>query len=80
MKQTYLYPTIVEPCEEGGFFASCPSIQGAHAEGETYAEALENLESVISLILEDEDSRNDHQLFAVSGPLPSFQVTLPIAR
>lgn len=42
-----LYPVTIEPCEEGGFFATCPSLQGCHAEGETYAEVIENIEDVI---------------------------------
>ena len=48
---TYLYPIIIEPCEEGGFFAKCPALQGVHAEGETYSETLENIESVIRAVL-----------------------------
>lgn len=44
-----IYPIVVEPCEEGGFFADCPSIQGCHAEGETYGEAIDNLREVISM-------------------------------
>ena len=38
---------MIESCEEGGFFASCPSLQGCHAEGETYGEVLKNIEDVI---------------------------------
>ncbi|MFA4872308.1 MAG: type II toxin-antitoxin system HicB family antitoxin [Patescibacteria group bacterium] len=52
MKDTYLYPIIIESCEEGGFFTSCPVVQGAHAEGETYAETVENLESVMKHIFQ----------------------------
>ena len=48
----YIFPITVETCEEGGFFASTSVVQGAHAEGETYAEALERLEDVISLHIE----------------------------
>jgi hypothetical protein len=36
----------VEPLQEGGYLASCDEIQGCHAEGETVAEALANLEDV----------------------------------
>lgn len=45
----HIYPIVVEPCEEGGFFASCPNIQGCHAEGETYGEAIDNIREVIRL-------------------------------
>jgi len=47
-----LYPVIIEPCEEGGYFAYCPSIQGCHAEGESYSETIENIEDVIKAHLE----------------------------
>jgi predicted RNase H-like HicB family nuclease len=45
-------PVEVEPLEEGGYLASCDAIQGCHAEGETVAEALENLEDVARILLE----------------------------
>jgi len=47
-----LYPVIVETCEEGGYFAYCPSIQGCHAEGGSYSEVIENIEDVIKAHLE----------------------------
>ncbi len=42
-----LYPVIIEACEEGGYFATCPSLQGCHTEGESYSEVIENIEDVI---------------------------------
>ena len=47
-----LYPVLVEPCEEGGFFASCSLLQGCHAEGQTYGEAIDNIKEVIQAHLE----------------------------
>lgn len=47
-----LYPVVIEPCEEGGYFASCSSLQGCHAEGKTYAEVIENIEDVIKKHIE----------------------------
>lgn len=58
MNQLYLFPISIEACGDGGFFASCSLIQGCHAEGETYTEALENLEDVIKIHLE---ARKEHQ-------------------
>jgi len=46
-EKIYLYSVEIESCEEGGFFAFCPSLQGCHAEGETYTEVLKNIEDVI---------------------------------
>ena len=50
--KTHLYPIILECMEEGGYYAECPILQGCHVEGETYAEALENLEDAIRAILD----------------------------
>ena len=47
-----LYPVVIESCEEGGYFATCPSLQGCHAEGESYSEVIENIEDVIKAHLE----------------------------
>ena len=46
------YSVIVEPCEEGGYFAHCPLLQGCHAEGETYREAIDNIYDVIQAHME----------------------------
>ena len=45
---TYVYPITIEAAEEGGFVASCPSLQGCHAEGETYGEVIDTMQSVIA--------------------------------
>ena len=50
--KTHLYPIILECMEEGGYYAECPILQGCHVEGETFAEALENLEDAIRVILD----------------------------
>ena len=48
----YLLKVEVEPLEEGGYLASCPDLQGCHAEGDTIAEALEIIEDVARIIME----------------------------
>jgi predicted RNase H-like HicB family nuclease len=48
----YLLKVEVEPLEEGGYLATCPDLQGCHAEGDTIAEALENVEDVARILLE----------------------------
>ena len=52
MYKTFLYPITIEPMEEGDYFASCSALQGAHAEGKTIAEAIENIEDIIKKIRE----------------------------
>jgi predicted RNase H-like HicB family nuclease len=48
----YRLPVEIELLEEGGYLASCPAIQGCHAEGRTIGEALDNLQSVAHVIYE----------------------------
>ncbi|HFQ94088.1 MAG TPA: type II toxin-antitoxin system HicB family antitoxin [Anaerolineae bacterium] len=48
----YQVPVIIEPLKEGGYYAECPSLPGCHVEGETYLDALENLEDVIRIHIE----------------------------
>ncbi|MFQ5880645.1 MAG: type II toxin-antitoxin system HicB family antitoxin [Dehalococcoidia bacterium] len=48
----YLLKVEVEPLEEGGYLAICPDLQGCHAEGDTIAEALENVEDMARIIIE----------------------------
>ena len=46
-------PRLIEQASEGGFWAYCPEIAGAHGQGETIEETKENLKDAIRLILED---------------------------
>ena len=48
----YRLPVKIEFLEEGVYLASCPAIQGCHAEGRTIGEALDNLQSVAKAIYE----------------------------
>ena len=40
------------PCAEGGFTVLCEEIPGAISQGETEAEALENLQEAVQMVLE----------------------------
>ena len=46
------FTAIVEPAEEGGFWATCPEVPGANGQGETMAEVLADLSEAIELMLE----------------------------
>jgi predicted RNase H-like HicB family nuclease len=43
-RKSYVLSAEIEALPEGGYLASCPDIQGCHAEGATVADALANLE------------------------------------
>ena len=46
------YTAIVEPAEEGGFWAYCLEVPAANGQGETIEETLEDLTAAIELALE----------------------------
>ena len=52
------FTAVIETAQEGGFCAYCPEVPGANGQGETVAEAKEDLAAAIELVLQDrlEDS------------------------
>lgn len=44
----YTLPVVVEK-DRDGYFAYCPALQGCYTQGETYEEALRNIEDAIRL-------------------------------
>ncbi len=50
--QTYNYPVVIEK-DEDGYYATCPSLQGCHSQGDTYEEAIDNIEDAIRLHIQD---------------------------
>ncbi|MGD0536958.1 MAG: type II toxin-antitoxin system HicB family antitoxin [Verrucomicrobiota bacterium] len=47
------FTAVIEPAEEGGYWAICPEVPGANGQGETIAETKRSLAAAIQLILED---------------------------
>lgn len=48
------FTAVVEKCFETGFYVGyVPGFSGAHSQGETLDELRQNLEEVISMLLED---------------------------
>lgn len=76
-QKLFLYPVEIESLEEGGFFASCPSLQGCHAEGETYSETIENIEDVIRTHLELRRDHNEIMPNAAFGRGEKVVINLP---
>ncbi len=46
------FKVVLEPSDEGGYTVYAPSLPGCISEGETEAEALENIREAIELYLE----------------------------
>jgi len=52
MKPRKSYKVIFEPQEEGGYTATVPALPGCVSEGDTYEQALVNIQEAIALYLE----------------------------
>lgn len=55
----YQYTVFIESCEEGGYFADCPSLAGCHVQGETLEETLKEMRAAIDAYLADLRSRRE---------------------
>ena len=46
------YVVVLEPEDDGGYAASVPAVPGAYSDGDTEAEALENIADAIAILKE----------------------------
>lgn len=49
----YNLQVVIEQDEDGIFIAECPALQGCYTQGDTYEEAIENIEDVIIMCIEE---------------------------
>ena len=54
----YVFPIVIER-DEDGYAADCPSLQGCHAQGSTYEEALANIRDAVELHVQDRKARGE---------------------
>ena len=52
-KNAYRFTVIIEPCEEGGYFAGCPAFPGCHVEGDSYEETFSEMRLAINAFIAD---------------------------
>ncbi|HZT78684.1 MAG TPA: type II toxin-antitoxin system HicB family antitoxin [Gemmataceae bacterium] len=71
--QTYVYPVVVEK-DGDGYFVSCPALDGCFTEGDTYEEALKNIEEAIALHIEGRRARGEPVPAADSVSLAAVEV------
>lgn len=55
----FRYTIIIEPCEDGGFFAMCPAFPGCHVQSDTYEETINEMRSSIKSFIEDYIEENE---------------------
>lgn len=51
MKKQLTMRIVITQDEDGVFVASCPALPGCHSQGDTYEEAVRNVEEAIRLCL-----------------------------
>ncbi len=50
--KNYRFSVVIEK-DKDGYFAFCPELQGCYTQGDTYEDALENIEDAMSLHVTD---------------------------
>jgi len=53
------YIIIFEKEDDGGYHVFCPTLKGCHSQGDTYDEALTNIQDAIKLYLESLIDHNE---------------------
>ncbi len=66
------YTIIFEKEEDGGYHVFCPSLKGCHAQGDSYDEALANIQDAIKLYLDS--------LLAHNEPIPQEDIMIKPLR
>ncbi|OIO01934.1 hypothetical protein AUJ67_03630, partial [Candidatus Desantisbacteria bacterium CG1_02_49_89] len=51
--KVYSFQVIVEQDEDNIYVASCPSLQGCYAQGDSFEEAIKNVKDVIKMCLKE---------------------------
>jgi predicted RNase H-like HicB family nuclease len=69
----FLLPIVIERDEEG-YFIFCPQLQGCYTQGDTYEEAISNIEDAIRLHLEDRLANNEPVPTAAMVSLATLEV------
>ena len=73
--QSYHYPIIVERDKEG-YYVSCPALQGCYSQGDTYEEAVNNIEDAIRLHIQDRLEHKEELLQPAMVIVSSVDVAL----
>lgn len=52
LSQRHLFSVVIEK-DKDGYFVYCPALQGCYSQGDSYEEAIQNIEDAIRLHIED---------------------------
>lgn len=71
----YRVSVIVEK-DKDGYFAFCPELQGCYTQGDTYEEAIENIQDAVRLHIEDRLESGEEIPRSESVSLTSMEVVV----
>jgi len=72
---SYRFAVVIERDEEG-YFAFCPELQGCYTQGETYEEAMRNIEDAVRLHIEDRLASGEEIPLTKSVSLTSVEIAV----
>lgn len=76
-QKTYQFPIVIEQ-DEDGYFVSCSSLQGCYSQGETYEEAMANIQDAIRLHVEDRNAQNEEVVEPTGVTFGTIEVSVPV--
>jgi predicted RNase H-like HicB family nuclease len=71
----FMLPIVTEK-DEDGYYVFCPALQGCYAQGDSYEEALANIEDAIRLHIEDRLANNEPVPTAALVSLATLEVAV----
>ena len=71
----YRLSVVIEK-DADGYFAFCPELQGCYTQGDSYEEALKNIEDAIRLYIEDRIENKEDIPLIDSVSLTSLEVAV----
>ena len=70
--RVFNYTIIFEKEDDGGYHVFCPTLKGCHSQGDTYDEALTNIQDAIKIYLDS--------LIAHNEPIPDEDIMIKPLR
>lgn len=72
-----IFPIVLEPMEEGGYFAHTEVLQGIHVEGGTIGETIDNIKDIIEKHIEIRKKYGDDNMGSLEV-LNEPKITIPL--
>ena len=74
--QNLTFTAIIKPAEEGGYYAYCPLLPGCASEGDTYTDAVANIEDAIKGYVETMIANDDP--LPIESTQTNYTIDIPL--